>query len=406
MHIHLIGGSNAGIWDGWAHHFVILAERDLGARMTNGFLGAVGSLFGLFRLDRLESEGGRLPDVVVFEYALNDIVLAHGRVVSIRLVRDTLTDVAGLCVRAGIALQFLCLEPRDLRGRAVSRRVTAIYCDVARAFALPAPLFQRDAMEREIGDGDYLDLHHLTPDASRTVAEALARRLALGLRKGAAPPGPPPGRALAFVDATRARPSGRAFASTCATAVLSGPVVEMRRPSAAVFPADGRLVGVLFRARRSSGWYRIAVGGESRRKNACESALAILPEVISMQVPRLSRPARGSVEIAMPDDEGALMRLACDRSPMPWEPRPPFDGQDLALFGIVLWRETGPLARLREAVRAAGVAVSGRWRRYVIGSAVEPRAPAPRLRYRRGLGRRRSREAAMARLGSATERAS
>jgi hypothetical protein len=400
MHIHLIGGSNTGIWDGWAHHFVISAEREMGARVTNGFLGAVGSLFGLFRLRRLESEGERPPHVVVFEYTLNDIVFADGRVISTRLVRETLMDAADFCVRAGIALQFLCLAPRDLRLRGVSRRVTRVYEDVARTYGLPAPLSQREAMARDIVDGDYLDLHHLTPDASRAVAAALARRLS-GPR---APPAPPPAlrprRAFEFVDATRAAAAGRASPSICEMTVLSGPVIEMRRASSATFPASGRLVGVLFRSRRSSGWYRIGVGSAARRKNAGEHALSLLPEVISMQYPHLRARAQGAVEIAMPDDERALMRLACDRSPMPWGPEVPFAEQELALFGVILWREPARFARAGDAFRSARNAVSSRLRRLRDARAVEPRAPALDLGYRRRTGRGRFWEAAMALLAS------
>ncbi len=404
MHIHLIGGSNTGIWDGWAHHFVISAEREMGARVTNGFLGAVGSLFGLFRLHRLEREGAPLPDIVVFEYTLNDIVFANGRVLSSRLVRETLLDAADFCVRAGIALQFLCLEPRDLRGRGVSRRVTRTYQDAAATYGLPAPLTQREAMARDLVDGDYLDLHHLTPEASRTVAEALLRRLS-GLAPGATPPRAlRPRRTFEFVDATRAVAAGRAWSSTCQTAVLSGPVIEMRRPSSATFPVSGRLAGVLFRSRRSSGWYRIGVGRALRRKNACESALSFLPEVISMQYPRLRAQALGAVEIAMPDDERELMRLSCDRSPMPWGPEPPFAEQELALFGVIVWREAAGFARVGEAIRTGGKAVFKALRRLWRAAPVEPRAPAADLRYLRAPVRGRFWEAAMAFLAFLTFR--
>ena len=383
MHIHLIGGSNTGIWDGWAHHFVLAVERDLSARVTNGFLGAVGSLFGLYRLQRLKSDGEPFPDVVVFEYALNDIVFADGRVISTRLVRETLMDAADFCVRAGIALQFLCLAPRDLRCARVSRRIARAYEDVARNYGLPPPLSQREAMARVIVDGDYLDEHHLNPDASRAVAAALVRRLSTLALRTAPPVASPPRRSFAFVDATRAATAGRAWRSTCTMTVLSGPVVEMRRPSSATFPAEGRLVGVLFRSRRSSGWYRIGVGGALRRKNACESALAFLPEAVSMQYPRVRTLARGAVEIAMPDYERALMRLPHDRSPMPWGPEAPFGDQELALFGVVLWRETSVLARIRVAVRAARKAVRRSVQSLWLAWLAERDAPARKLRYRR-----------------------
>jgi hypothetical protein len=366
MHIHLLGGSNTGIWNGWAHHFVIMAERDLGARVTNGFLGAVGSLYGLLQLQKLAREGAPLPDAIVFEYALNDIVLVHGDVVSLSLVRETLTDVCDFCVRRGVALQLLCLEPKELRLFRPfhrGRRVRPLYGAAALRHGLPSPLSQSEAMGRNVLDGDYLDDHHLTPEASRLVAEALVRRLS------APPPAPvgariprakskKAGSAFDYVDATEARVSGRARPSMCDMTILKGPVVELRRPSSARWPATGRLVGVLLRARPTSGWYRITVAGAVRRKNACGSDLALLPEVVTLHYPHVWRRARGAVEVAMPDGEDELMRLAEDVSPMPQDPEPPFADQEMAVFGVMLWRGPSGLLRVAEAIDF--------WRRSVV----------------------------------------
>ena len=54
----------------------------LGAEMTNGFLGAVRSLCGLMQLQKPEPEGAPLPDIVVFEYTLNDILLVSRNAIS------------------------------------------------------------------------------------------------------------------------------------------------------------------------------------------------------------------------------------------------------------------------------------------------------------------------------------
>ena len=369
MHIHLLGGSNTGIWNGWAHHFVIMAERDLGARVTNGFLGAVGSLYGLLQLQKLVREGAPLPDAIVFEYALNDIVLVHGDVVSLSLVRETLMDVCGFCVRRGVTLQYLCLEPKALRSFRPfhrGRRVRPIYDAAALRHGLPAPLSQHEAMGRNVLDGDYLDEHHLTPDASRAVAEALVRRLSappLAAAAGRVPKAEPrkAGPAFDYVDATQASVAGRAWPSTCDMTILKGPVVELRRPSSARWPATGRLVGVLLRARPTSGWYRITVEGAVRRKNACGSDLKLLPEVVTLHYPHVWRRVRAAVEIAMPDDEAGLMRLGEDVSPMPLDPEPPFADQELAVFGLILWRGPSGFDRVAEALDFCRRSVARGW---------------------------------------------
>jgi hypothetical protein len=51
--------------------------------MTNGFLGAVRSLYGLMRLQKREQERAPLPDIVLFEYTLNDILLVSRKAISL-----------------------------------------------------------------------------------------------------------------------------------------------------------------------------------------------------------------------------------------------------------------------------------------------------------------------------------
>jgi hypothetical protein len=347
----LLGGSNTGIWDGWAHHFVILAERHLGVKVSNRFLGAVGSLYGLFRLLKMEQEKTTIPDLIIFEYMLNDIVLVNGNIISRQLVNDTLDEIAQLCVYRGIALHFLCLQPRGAgrpRRSLFRRGVQESYRQVSHRFGLPVPLFQHEAMGRDILDSDYLDPHHLTPEASRIVAEALLNRLCSSVTHGSAQPPLKMKRAFTFVDATQAIAVGRARLGQCEMTVLQGPVIEMQRPSSTTWPATGRLVGVLFRSRRTSGWYRIQVDRTVRRKNACTSDLSLLPELVVMQYPNIRTHARGAVEIAMPKGESELMSAAHDPSQMPQRPEAPFLNQELAVFGLMFW--TGPrgLGRLTE----------------------------------------------------------
>ncbi|HEY8212751.1 MAG TPA: hypothetical protein VIG36_01250, partial [Methylocystis sp.] len=91
MKILLLGGSNAGMREGWASQF----QRQASAHeVENRFLGAVGSLYGLMALLKMEREGGAPPDVVVFEYCLNDILLFAAGCLRPKLVADTLEAIA------------------------------------------------------------------------------------------------------------------------------------------------------------------------------------------------------------------------------------------------------------------------------------------------------------------------
>jgi len=103
----LIGGSNTGIRGGWARQLAALMPE---AEIDNQYLGVVGSLFGLLRLLRLKKEGWPRPDVVVFEYALNDSYIMLGGGVDAPLLQWVLEDVVTLCAREGAGLLFLCLS--------------------------------------------------------------------------------------------------------------------------------------------------------------------------------------------------------------------------------------------------------------------------------------------------------
>ena len=351
MKILLLGGSNTGFWGGWAHHFVALAERDLGANVTNGFLGAVGSLYGLMQLLKHDREGAAHPEIVIFEYMLNDILLVSQSAISTILICDTLAEISEYCLDRKIILQFLCLAPRQHRiliALSASRSVTTAYNKLARHYGLPRPLLQDEVLGRRVSNDDYLDEAHFRPDISRRIAETLlARILALpkqapkiiALRRR---------RAFEYVDASQAETSGQAYRTKLEMTVLKGPLVEMNRPAITIWPATGRLVGVVFRSRPTSGWYRLTVGHTQRRKNACVTDLLLLAELVAMQYPNIRAQACGSIEIAMPEDEAELMRLAHDISPMELPPTRPFGEQDLAIHGLMLWRGPFGFARLIE----------------------------------------------------------
>ncbi len=352
MKILLLGGSNTGFWGGWAHHFVALAERDLGANITNGFLGAVGSLYGLMQLLKYEREGAAHPEILIFEYMLNDILLVSQNAISTMLIRDTLGEISEYCLDRKIILQFLCLTPRRhriLTTPSASRSVANAYNKLAQRYGFPRPLLQDEVLDRRVSNDDYLDEAHFKPDISRKIAEALLARISALPKEAPKRIAPIRRRAFAYVDASQAETSGRAYQTKLEMTVLKGPLVEMNRPATTIWPATGQLVGVVFRSRPTSGWYRLTVGHTQRRKNACVTDLLILAELIAMQYPNIRAQACGSIEIAMPEDEAELMRLAHDISPMELSPTHPFGEQDLAIHGLMLWRGPFGFARLIES---------------------------------------------------------
>ncbi|MBM3655059.1 MAG: hypothetical protein FJX06_20065, partial [Alphaproteobacteria bacterium] len=171
MKILLLGGSNAGIRDGWAFQF----QRQASAHeVENRFLGAVGSLYGLMALLRMEREGAAPPEVVIFEYCLNDILLFAANCLRQKLVADTLEGVAACCARRGIRLMFLCLDPcqttsKELRG--ARRRARRLYTEAAARYATPA-IWLEDIFPGGPTAAHYQDQNHLTVEASAAVAAA------------------------------------------------------------------------------------------------------------------------------------------------------------------------------------------------------------------------------------------
>ena len=133
MDILLLGGSNAGLHYGWAAQ---LAARLPEHRVTNRFLGAVGSLYGLMRLMRLGEDQAPPPQLVIFEYALNDAVLLDAGWLRMDLLEDTLRAVAELSERNA------CLSSCSAFNRAPARPRVSPRRRGARGLlspALPAP---------------------------------------------------------------------------------------------------------------------------------------------------------------------------------------------------------------------------------------------------------------------------
>ena len=176
MDILLLGGSNTGAHDGWAAQFEAIVPEH---RVTNRFLGAVGSLYGLMRLLRLGEGHEPPPQLVIFEYALNDAWLLDAGWLRVDLLEDTLREVAELCRERSLPLLLLCLQPRPhgtARVAAATRRAMTCYRRLAERHGLH-PCVTLDEALGGVRFEDYVNQLHLTPAASIRVAEHLAATL-------------------------------------------------------------------------------------------------------------------------------------------------------------------------------------------------------------------------------------
>jgi hypothetical protein len=336
MNILILGGSNAGLHFGWAAKFQEMTPEH---QTRNMFLGAVGSLYGLLRLIELERMAGVAPDLVIFEYALNDIVLLDAGSATTTLVHDALTDVAHYCARRNIRLLFLCLRPRPTgRARVYScvRRIERIYAGVAKAHGMAECV----TLLRLFGDeryDDFLDAHHLTETSSAHCARMLVEIVA----QSEIPV--PDGsifyaRAFDYTPATAAKAQGDCRTKEVTATVYAGTFLEIGRPGAALFPGHGNLAGVMLRSTEASGVFRIGAGGAYYRKNAQSTMREIVPALILLHYSTRRPFAQSEIEVAMPDDERALMSLREDRCLLPAPPEKPFLEQKLEIAGAMFWR--------------------------------------------------------------------
>jgi hypothetical protein len=350
MNILLVGGSNTGISYGWGAQFRGLAR---GHVVTNRFLGAVGSLFGLLRLMELElqNEAAPLPDLVVFEYALNDMMLLDSGCVARPLLRATLLDVIDFCARRGIRLVFLCLEVRPTeraRVHACVERVKRLYRRVARAHGVRC--LTLDDMRGAIRYEDFADEHHLTPEASKEVAQWLMVEIELG-RIGA--PRAPRAHEPAFVyaRAEAAEPFGPCRLVDIESTVFRGRFLEIARGGGGRWPGRGRLVAMMLRSTQTAGVFRIRAGARSLRKNAQSQMRSAVPRLMLLHY--LMRPLAcvDDLEISMPEAEAPLMALREDKTPLSTEPPAPFAEQRLEIHGVMFWRRRGLPARIAARLR-------------------------------------------------------
>ena len=350
LNILLLGGSNTGMSIGWAAHFQRLAEDHV---VTNGFLGAVGSSFGLLRLLKMEQENQPAPDLIVFEYLLNDLALTNARALDVRLLADTLTDIADFCARRNIRLLFLCLELRyKKRPSAIGRlaRVKGAYVRAAREHSLTPCIFLHDVLGAPADAACYHDEHHLTNEVSERVAtyvlSAIQAHLpaiprASGWRDGA----------FDYVVATRARFSGACRVQEIHSTVFDGLFLEMARPSVSIWPGRGQVVGLMLRSQVTSGVYRLRACGRALRKNAHSQILTVLPKVILLHYLTKRLLSDDYLEVAMPADESGLMKVAEDRTVVESSSQTPFIEQVLEINGVMFWRRRTVLARSLKMLR-------------------------------------------------------
>jgi len=340
----LLGGSNAGLKDGWAAQL----QARAGARaIENRFLGAVGSLYGLMALLKLQREGAAFPDTVIFEYCLNDMLLVDAGVLEEPLIVDTLEAVLDFCAEAGVGLVFVCLEPRPLERRASRKalaRVQPLYSATARRSDARC-LWLSDIFPEGLTAAHYQDENHLTAKASSRVAGAVLEAIDAGAPVPRRIAGEP--TRFTYVDATQARPLGPCRLGQVTTRVFDGPFLEIARGGASFWPGRGLLLGLMLLSTEASGAYAIHAGGRSFRKNARSHMQQIVKNLILLHYTARAISVDGEVEIAMLDDEAKLMGLPEDRTLLAVPATAPFALQTLEIHGVMLWRAPSPLQRLR-----------------------------------------------------------
>ncbi len=330
----VLGGSNSGPKNGWAATLAQIAPEH---RIENKFLGAVGSLFGLLRLLKMRQEGTERPDVVIFEYALNDSLWLLGNNITLKLVEEALHDVITLCAGEGIGLLFLCLclRPPEPEGEAeLSLIMDRLYCDIARVRGAADCLLQADILGG-IAQSQYVDSAHIGPEPAMLVAQAVAARLR--------EPVPAPRqarRALTFdyLDAKKARIDGPGKRITTSSSVFEGPFVELQRGGACVWDANGALVALALRSTERSGSYSIRAGDRLIRKNAQSLARENVPNLMALHYVTAELPPTSRVAVEMTRSERTLMAQPYDLTLMDGPPHVRFEDQTLEIAGIMVRR--------------------------------------------------------------------
>lgn len=347
MNILLLGGSNAGMRDGWAAQF---AAKAASHGVENRFLGAVGSLYGLMALLKRKREGAPLPDLVIFEYCLNDILLVDAGVLDAPLIVDALDAVVDFCARERMALLFLNLKPRPVgKPRKAVSRVEPLYRNAARRGGFPC-LWLDEMIPGELTPAHFQDENHLTVEASARVADAILAAVDAGA--GAVVPQRAPETAPRFdyVEANQATTHGPCRLQELSSRVFDGPFLEIARGGWSYWRGEGRLVGLMLQSNDRSGVYSIRAGAQMYRKNPRSQMQDVVKNLMLLHYATRAIHADGEVEIAMPGDEAALMALPEDATLLPAPAAAPFAAQTLDIHGLMFWRKRSFVERLRGLV--------------------------------------------------------
>jgi hypothetical protein len=341
MKILLLGGSNAGMREGWAFQF----QRQASAHeVENRFLGAVGSLYGLMALLKMEREGTPAPDVVIFEYCLNDVLLFAAGCLDARLVADTLEAIAAHCARRGIRLMFLCLDPRpsDSRAlRAATRRARRLYIEAADRCAAPA-LWLDEIFPGGPAPSHYQDENHLTVEASAAVAAATLSRI----EDARLPSAPDAEIRFDYVDATQAQRSGACEPHHIGSKVFSGAFIRLKRPAECHWPGRGRVVALMLRSDDASGEYLIRAPACAYRKNPRSKMQEIVANLMLLHYVSRKIVTDCGVSVALPDDEAAQKRAPEDATLLAIPPTAPFLDQTLDIHAVIFWRSRSIAQRI------------------------------------------------------------
>ena len=333
MKILLLGGSNAGIREGWAFQFQRQASTH---EVENRFLGAVGSLYGLLALLKMEREATASPDVVIFEYCLNDILLFAADCLRPKLVRDTLEAIAACCARRGIRLMFLCLDPRPTASKALrraTRRARRLYVEAAARYATPA-IWLSEIFSGAPTPAHYQDENHLTVEASAAVAAAVLNRIG----DARVPWAPDAEIRFDYVDATQAQRSGTCELRHINSKVFEGAFICLNRQSECYWPGSGHLVALMLRSNDRSGEYLIRAPRCVYRKNPRSKMQEIVVNLMLLHYVTRPIATNRGVAIAMPDDEAAVRRAPEDATLLAVPPTADFLDQTLDIHAAIFWR--------------------------------------------------------------------
>lgn len=346
MRILILGGSNTGVKDGWTNALRKICPEH---HIDNRFLGAVGSLYGLLRLLKMRRDGEPKPDLVIFEYTLNDSIWLAGQAATVQLIVETLNDVATYCARENIRLLFLCLRVRPVEGEGASPGslyMEEIYRHIAQSRGVADCIFLADVLG-EIRQDQYVDAFHLAKEPCERVAETIAARLR-------EPVPIPRGRwrrtSFFYVDASEARTKGPSRQTYLTSSVFDGPFIELARGGASYWPSKGRLVALMVRSTELSGYYRIRGRDRAIRKNAQSLARENVPKLMTLHYVTGQPEVGRETIIDLPTVEDELMELPNDLTLMDCPSPTPFASQQLEVNGAIFYHRPSRTGLVIDAI--------------------------------------------------------